>query len=135
MSRIGAREICFKLLFEFEFLKQKNPLTLEEFLLTESENIDNEDLEFIKKVYDGAVEKSAEIEEIISKYLKDYSLNRVYKVDLAILKLAVFELKYFKDTPTNVVINEAVELAKKFSTDNSYKFVNGVLASIIKEEI
>ena len=68
--------------------------------------------------------------------MKDYTISRIYKVDLVILKLAVFELLFSTEkTPTKVVINEAVEMAKKYSTDNSFRFVNGVLASISKGEI
>lgn len=132
MSRIVARETAFKLLFEFEFNKQKNELTLEEFLA--GENIDDADREWISQIYNGVTEHNLELEDIISSHLKGYVLSRVYKVDLAILKLAVYEIKFVKDTPVSVIINEAVELSKKYSTDNSYKFINGVLASIVKEE-
>lgn len=132
MSRIVARETAFKLLFEFEFNKQKNELTLEEFLA--GENIDDADKEWISQIYNGVAEHNLELEDIISSHLKGYVLSRVYKVDLAILKLAVYEIKFVKDTPVSVIINEAVELSKKYSTDNSYKFINGVLASIVKEE-
>ena len=65
-------------------------------------------------------------------FKKDWKIDRISKVDLAILKLAIYEIKY-KDIPFKVVINEAVELAKKYGEDNSKNFVNGILASIIKE--
>ena len=64
--------------------------------------------------------------------MKGYTIDRLYKVDLAIIILAVIEVKYVKETPKEVVINEAVELAKKFSTEKSPKFINGVLADILK---
>ena len=69
---------------------------------------------------------------MIASHLKGYTINRVYKIDLAILVLAVIELNYIKENPKQVIINEAVELAKKFSTDKSPKFINGVLADIVK---
>ena len=68
---------------------------------------------------------------IIKDNTEGYELDRIYKVDLAILVLAVYEIKY-QDTPKNVVVNEAVELSKKYSTDKSYSFVNGVLAKVLK---
>lgn len=133
MSRRVARETCFKLVFEYEFLKEKNELTLEEFL--SQAELEPEDKEFIGSIYNGILENFEEIKTIIEKHLNGYVLARIFKVDLSILMLAVYELKYDKSLPPAVVINEAVELAKKFSTDKSYSFINGVLASIQKEEI
>lgn len=134
MSRILARENCFKLMFEYEFLKERNELSLLSFL--ESENLTEEEKFFVQNEYDGLIEKNTLLEEIIAKHLKGYTLNRIFKVDLAILKVAVFEMLFSNEkTPSKVIINEAVELAKKYSTDKSYKFVNGVLASINKGEM
>ena len=133
MSRILARENCFKLLFEYQFLKERNDLSLSSVL--ENEDLTEEEKTIVQNEYSGLIERDAELDEIISKYLNGYTLNRLFKVDLTILKLAVYELMFSDEkTPSKVVINEAVELAKKFSTEKSYKFVNGVLASIIKEE-
>ena len=131
MSRIKARETCFKLIFEFEFLKQKNETTLEEFLL--SKDLEKEDIDFVNSVYDGVLAHDEELNETIKKYLKGYTLERIFKIDLAILKLAIYEINYQGES-TSVIINEAVELSKKYSTDNGYKFVNGVLASVVKGE-
>lgn len=134
MSRILARENCFKLMFEYEFLKERNDLSLLSFL--ESEELTEEEKKFVKNEYDGLIDKNADLENIIAKYLKGYTLNRIFKVDLAILKIAVYEMLFSTEkTPSKVVINEAVELAKKYSTDKSYSFVNGVLASINKGEV
>ena len=129
MSRILARENCFKLMFEYEFLKERNDISLLTFL--ETDDLTNDEKQFVSLEYDGLLEKNDELERIISKYLKDYTISRLYKVDLAILKVAVYEMLFSGEkTPINVVINEAVELAKKFSTEKSFSFVNGVLASI-----
>ena len=132
MSRRLAREYCFKLMFEYEFLKERNDVSLSAYL--EDENLTEEEKDFVKTEYEGLEQNNSKIEEIISKHLKGYTLDRLFKVDLAILKIAIFEM-YFSnaDTPKNVVINEAVELAKKYSTDKSYSFVNGLLASENKE--
>lgn len=133
MSRRLAREDCFKLIFEYEFLKEKNEISL--FQCLEDENLNDEDKEFIKTEYDGLLQKNEEIEAIITKYLKDYTLQRLFKVDIAILKIAIYEMLFSNEnTPSGVVINEAVELAKKYSTDKSYSFVNGILASVYKGE-
>lgn len=133
MSRRLARETCFKLMFEYEFLRQKNNITLEEFL--DNDNLDEEDKNFIVNEYDGLINRNEEICDIISKNLRSYTINRIYKVDLSILKIAVYEIMFSNlKTPSNVVINEAVELAKKYSTDKSYSFVNGILASIVGEK-
>lgn len=131
MSRIKARETCFKLIFEYEFLKQKNEITLDEFL--SSKDIEESDRDYVVEIYDGVLSKEQELDEKIAKYLKGYTLERIFKVDLAILKLAIYEIDYLGEKPS-IVINEAVELAKRYSTDNSYKFINGVLASIVKGE-
>lgn len=131
MSRIKAREACFKLIFEFEFLKQKNEITLEEFL--SSKEISEDDSDYIKSMYQGIIDNEEYLNKTISSHLKGYTLERVFKIDLAILKLAIYEIEFLKESPS-VVINEAVELSKKYSTDNNYKFVNGVLAQIVKGE-
>ncbi len=131
MSRIKARETCFKLIFEYEFLKQKNQVTLDEFLL--SKDIEGDDAEYIVKIYEGIMQKDDELNEKIKSHLKNYTLERIFKIDLAILKLAIYEIDYLNEKPS-IVINEAVELSKKYSTDNSYKFINGLLATIVKGE-
>ena len=64
--------------------------------------------------------------------MKGYTINRLFKIDLAIITLAVIELKFIKENPKEVVINEAIELAKKYSTEKSPRFINGVLADIVK---
>ncbi len=134
MSRILARENCFKLMFEYEFLKERNELSL--FNLTDTEDLTEEEKELVKQEYLGLIENNEKIEEIITKYLKGYTLSRIYKVDLAILKIAIYEMMFSnQQTPSKVIINEAVELAKKYSTEKSYSFVNGVLASVNKGEI
>ncbi|MGD9901427.1 MAG: transcription antitermination factor NusB [Spirochaetales bacterium] len=132
MSRKIARETTFKLIFEYGFLKLSNPLTLEDFLT--KEKITEGDKEYINSTYNGVVEHYDEITDIIVNSLKNYSLERIYKTDLAILVLAVYELRFVQKEVPSIIINEAVELSKKYSTDKSYSFVNGVLASIVNGE-
>ena len=125
MSRKEARELAFKTIYSKFF---NTDADVEE--LTENTNI--ADLEFTTKILKNFAEHYQEVNEKISSHLKGYTIERLYRIDLAILVLAVIELDYIKENPKQVVINEAVELAKKFSTDKSPKFINGVLADIVK---
>lgn len=130
MSRILAREYCFKIIFEYQFLLKKDEEFIAEVL--EDEKLTEKDKEYIDYTSKGILEHREEIDNLIKQYLKGYTFERLFKIDVAILRIAVFELKYSKnETPENIVIDSAVELAKKYSTDNSYKFINGVLASIV----
>lgn len=130
MSRKVARDTLFKMVFELCFHKAEESLTYEEFLSNNSLESDN--LDFIKEMYIGIVNNLEELTEIVSKNIKGYTIDRLFKVDLAILLIATYELTFYKQTPANVVANEAVELAKKYSTEKSYSFINGVIASLIK---
>ncbi len=134
MNRSTMREQAFKLIYSLEMQKQEN-LENQLDLYIEANNIENNDaIEYIKDAILGIEENKEKILAYIEKNLKsDWKIDRISKIDLAILKLAIYEIKY-KKLPYKVVINEAVELAKKYGEDNSKKFVNGILASIVKEE-
>lgn len=127
MSRIGARENLMQLVFEYNFNKNTKDNTEEIYL---NESLTKEDQDYIINGLNGIKEKYEEIIELISQNLVKYSLDRICKTDLAILIVSIYEIKYL-NFPCKVVINEAVELAKKYSTDNSYKFVNGLLAKVV----
>ena len=88
--------------------------------------------EFILKTLRGIVQQQPFIDEVLKKHAENWAFERIAKIDLAILRLAVYELK-FDHTPTPVVINEAVELAKEYGSDDSKRFVNGMLDRIAKE--
>ena len=92
-----------------------------------------EDLEYIKSISKGVSEKVSELDEAISKHLKGWKMERICKTDLAILRLAIYEILYRDDIPYKVSVNEAVELAKSFGEDSSPSFINGVLAGIVKD--
>ena len=81
----------------------------------------------------GTIEHLDEIDQLIESKLKNWKLSRISKVSLSILRVAVYELKYMDDVPTNVSINEAVELAKQYANEDDYSFINGVLGAIAKE--
>ncbi len=131
MNRTAIREKAFKLIYSLEIQKY-NSLQEQIDLYFESENIVNlEAKEYIQDAVLGIEENKKEIVELIEKNLKaEWKIERISKIDLAILKLAIYEIKY-KDIPFKVVINEAVELAKKYGEDTSKNFVNGILASVV----
>lgn len=126
MSRISARENLMKLVFEFYFNKDAEEnsefISIDEF--------DEDDKSYIKDNLTGIKNNYNEILKIIEENLINYKLDRICKTDLAILIVAIYEIK-FLNYPNKVVINEAVELSKKYSLDNSYKFVNGLLAKVV----
>ena len=132
MSRKIARELTFKVIFSFNFQNENEQIeTLIDNLEKETNDINLEDKEYIKNIVKGVIETKDNLDETIQKYLKDWTMDRISKTDLAILRVAVYEILYREDIPYKVSVNEAVELAKSFSDDSSPSFVNGVLAGII----
>jgi N utilization substance protein B len=129
--RKQSRELCFFLLFEYLFLGEKNDITLENFTVENSLN--EEDVAFIKDRTEGAIKNIDVLKRDIALYSTGFSIERIYKIDLAILLLACYELQFCKDIPPAVAISEAVELSKKFSTEKSGSFINGILASVYKK--
>ena len=133
MTRSEIREAAFKLIYSLEIQKVED---LEEAieLYIESNDITNKsEIEYIRDAVLGIEKNKDEIEKKIKEHLKsDWKIERISKMDLSILKLAIYEIKY-KELPFKVVINEAVELSKKYGEDSSKNFVNGILASIVKE--
>lgn len=134
MNRTKIRELAFKLLYQTEIQKEINTEDVEIFF--ENNDIKDEDAkEYIQDVVKGIANNNQEITELIKKNIKqDWTLDRISKVNLAILKLAIYEIIY-KKLAYKIAINEAVELAKKYGEEQSGAFVNGVLASILKENI
>ena len=133
MNRTTMRESAFKLIYSLEIQKQDN-LKEQIDLYFESENIENKPAkDYIEDAVLGIEKHKEDIVGLIEKNLKsDWKIERISKIDLAILKLAIYEIKY-KEIPFKVVINEAVELAKKYGEDSSKNFVNGILASIVNK--
>ena len=127
MSRKKSREFAFRLVFEKFFHEPDLDIVFDDGDLV----LDDNDKEFANSLITGVNDHYDEILDIIKSHIDGYELDRIYKVDLAIIVLAVFEIK-FGDTPANIAINEAVELSKKYSTDKSFSFINGVLAKVIK---
>ena len=133
MNRTVMRENAFKLVYSLEIQRVEDIQEQIE-LYFESNNIKDEEAKrYIEDAITGIEKHQEEILKDIEMNLKDeWKLSRISKMDLAILKLAIYEIK-FSDVPYKVSINEAVELAKKYGEDKSKNFVNGVLASVVKE--
>ena len=127
MSRRSARKNAFFLLFQMDFSEAAEFEQVKEIFFAEKEEpVEEADKTFILSEVEGVHEHMAEIDGLIEQSAKGWDLSRMNKVDLAILRLAVYEMKY-GETPVGVAINEAVELAKKFSSDEAPAFINGVL--------
>ena len=131
MKRTEARELAFKLIYSLEI---QNTMDEEQMnLFFEENDIEEEKKNYIKTIFEGLIKNKDEIEKLIESNLKEkWTIDRISKIDLAILRVAIYELIYLK-LPYKVVINEAVELAKKYGDDSSKSFVNGILASIVKD--
>lgn len=134
MNRSFIRDLAFKLLYQIEIQKEIDDDQIELFL--EMNNIkDNNSKEYITDIANGVKKNLIEINKYISMNLKDeWKIERISKINLALLKLSIYEIIYIK-LPYKVVINEVVELAKKYGEENSPNFINGILASIVKENI
>ncbi len=129
ISRKEARRTLFALLFETEFKTEESPEMIYNSAL-EDRHIPED--EYIKSVFFGICEKSAELDTIISKYAKGWRADRLSKVSRSVIRLSVYEI-LFADIPANVSVSEAVDIAKKYGEDKARAFVNGVLASIVRD--
>lgn len=134
MNISKMREYTFKLVFQTEVQKEYNEELVEMFL--ESNEIeDKETKKYIRKMLQGIKENEEQIKNKIIENLKsDWQIERISKINIAILKVAIYEILY-KNVPYKVSINEAIELAKKYGDENSSIFINGLLASIVKENL
>ncbi len=130
MSRREIREQIFKFLFRAEFYTQEE--LSEQFVLFREElgDIRPENLEYIENKIQKIVKVLEQLDAAINEAAEKWKTTRMGKADLTIIRLAVYEMRYEEDIPVAVSINEAVELAKKFGTDESPKFVNGILAKL-----
>ncbi len=130
MSRVTSREEAFKLVFEYCVSGEINELSVNELFETR-EDIDKD---YVKTVYYGIAEHFEELKYEIANVSKSFSVDRIFKVDLALLILALYEIKYLKEIPDAVSINEALNLSKIYSTEKSAPFINGVLSNFVKEK-
>ncbi len=134
MIRTELREHIFKMLFQIEFNDAADMPEHLKLYFDTLEDAADKDKDYIRKKYEAVVSKSEEIDKILNENTTGWKTSRMNKTDLAILRLAVYEIRWDADVPTGVAINEAVELAKRFGGDSSPSFVNGVLGRIAKLE-
>ena len=130
MTRRALREQVFLMLFRVEFHDAEEMNEQISLYKEQLEECSEEDCAYIVNKFMGIVEKLEEIDAAISEVSKGWKVSRMAKVDLALIRLAVYEMKYEEDVPVKVAINEAIELAKQYGTDDSPAFVNGVLAKL-----
>lgn len=132
MKRKRSREIAMELLFSMEISKNSYEETIECFVEDYEMDLKTIDLEYIKEVMKSVVDHKEEIDEIIKNSLINWTIDRVSKVNLTIVRLAIAEMLYINDVPEVVAINEAIELTKKYSDHKSVSFVNGALDKAFK---
>ncbi|MFZ5985789.1 MAG: transcription antitermination factor NusB [Bacillota bacterium] len=130
MGRRASREIAMKLLYQLEIQKDSREEQIKHTL--EQHELNGKDREYITDVIDGVFANIEQIDKTIEKYSKGWKLSRISKVDLSILRLSIYEMCFRKDIPFNVSINEAVELAKSYSSEESGAFVNGILGKVAR---
>ena len=133
MNRSETRENAFRLLYSFQLIKDLDYKEQLEIYINEENISDKDAVKYITDIVEGIKKNDKEIEDVISQNIKEeWTIDRINKVNLTLLKLGIYEMLYSK-LPYKVVINEVVELSKKYGDDNSKSFVNGVLASVVKK--
>ena len=132
MKRKELREAAVKLFYEMDIQKTFEHKFYKNFL-AENELIALKD-NYLKEVFDSFLLNRDNIDDIIQKSSTSWDIKRIANVDLSILRVAITEILYLSDIPDKVSINEAIDLAKKYGDENSYKFVNGLLGKIVKNE-
>ena len=132
-TRRKSRELALQALYQGEQAGQNGLLVFEEFC--DHFQVNKKAIPYAKKLLDGVQEKADAINQLICKYAENWRLERMSVIDRNILRLAVYEVHYQADVPVSVAINEAVEIAKRFSTDDSAPFINGILDGVAKEKI
>lgn len=136
MSRRKVRDMAFKYVYALSYGKSDTQNVIDSILESYEEDLvalEGADKEFFDFLTTGVEQNLEAIDKSILSKLKNWTISRIFKIDLAVLRLAIFEVLY-TETPYKVAINEAVELAKKYGNDESYTFVNGVLREIAKEK-
>ena len=129
VTRSELREKIMTILYQVELYKKNSIEYNVDDVIKENVEIENE---FVKDMVYGTISHVNEIDELANEHLKDWKINRIDSMGRAILRMAIFELKYM-DTPDLVVINEAIELAKKYSIDDVRKMINAVLDKLVNE--
>ena len=127
MNRYKQREQAFVLIFQSQFAGNDPDEVIEAFVENEEEIGD-----YSKELLYGVYDKQEELDKVISEFSTGWKLSRISKVNLSILRLAIYEINYVEDVPDSVAVNEAVELAKKYSSKEDGAFVNGILGAYLR---
>ena len=129
LKRSEARQKCMVILYQIDIYNERSiPYDVDK-IIKENTDIEND---FVNRIVNGVLENKTIIDEYANKYMKDWSIDHIDKIGAAIMRIAIYELKY-TDTPEIGIINEAIELAKKYSDESVRKIVNATLDKIIKE--
>ena len=131
MGRRASRETSMKLLYQLDLQKEDKQEQIDEVL--QEEGIDEKDKEYILDIIEGVNNNKEAIDNLIELGLKGWKIDRISKVELAILRLALYEMKYRDDIPAKVSFNEAIELTKKYVGSDKTAFINGLLGKYINE--
>ena len=130
MGRRASREIAMKLLYQLEIQKDDREEQIQRVL--EENSITDKDKKYVVEVVDGVQKNLAHIDKAIEIHSKGWKIGRISKIDLSIMRLSIYEICFRDDIPYNVSVNEAVELAKKYSSEDAGSFVNGILSKVSK---
>lgn len=130
MSRKIARESTYKLIFEFLFSNRANKKTFDMFYALE---LSDRDKEYMVSTYKGVLTHYSELISTIGEFTENFSIDRIFKADLAALLLASYEMLYDESIPHSVSISEAIELVKMYSTEKSHQYVNGILSGLYRK--
>lgn len=130
MSRRVARRGIMKLLYQMDINSDYSDESIDFYF--ENNSFEDDEIEFIRENISKMIEKSDEIDNIIKSNLEGWSLERISNIDRQILRIAVYEL-YFTSTASNIVINEAVEIAREYSSNEAPKFINGILGTVYRK--
>ena len=130
MSRREIREQIFKRLFRAEFYEEAELPEQLQLFFEELDKKEEKDTAYIQEKFEQILSHMSEIDKMVNEIAQGWKTTRMGKVDLTLIRLAVYEMKFEEEVPTGVAINEAVELAKSYGTDDSASFVNGILAKL-----
>jgi transcription antitermination protein NusB len=133
MNRRKSREIAMTLLFEMSINKEDYNEILNNFKEHTDIDLTDVDMEYVERTLRGVQENTKTIDSSIEQNLINWKLYRLSKIDLAILRTSTYEILFEKEIPNRVAVNEGIELAKKYSEEKSFQFINGVLGKMIKE--
>ncbi|HCS74304.1 MAG TPA: transcription antitermination factor NusB [Clostridiales bacterium] len=132
MARRSAREAAMSLLYQRNYIQDYDLNALGD--MVEEWDLDDKDIPYIDDILTGSLRHINEIDDLIRNNAKGWKFERISKVDLSILRLALYEILYRDDIPESVSINEAVELAKKYGSEKTGSFVNGILGTVVRSQ-